>query len=673
MSIEPHKVQKFTELFSEFVANYLTSSDGQAHIQLYSKGREEGRANFKEVLAAVQRGENVTDLVLQKLLPHANTDGNRAKGAWIHIAPSVNKDVKAWFEGASWTKADDWPKIAQAVLKFVSRCNDAPNDLSIACAEFNELPYTKGFQTGMLTPILNALRQDDFLLINSKSRVVINDLAGTNFNLGLLDYPETNTTGKRLIRELAKEMSQQSKLDMRAEDLFDMFCHWLVAIKRASFRDVSFWKIAPGDNAWQWEECHKDGFIAIGWEDFGDISNFSRAEFNKRRDELIATHSDWAKAGLEQVWKFSRIREGDRVVANRGTNEVLGIGTVIGPYYFVPDTRHGHRLPVNWDDATTRQVNEGGWRRTLVEIDKEKFEAICQTPSSAETQVPVAASADNVSLTGDTTWGGSLHQSFRLLPEDRRSPNLRPFMEADGQTQEQVLARLPYDKERSSTPAGGGPDPKRYRDGKQVYQTGGLLYEQDGKVFITELGHAVRRWLDILTPQNRTILARHAAYALAACQLRNPTGSGRKYAATVSVFPFSFIWRAMLALDGRISSNELNRSLFRVKNESELQASIQTIREARLSSKIELLGEETISGKAKNDRIIPWVSLASFGWTLFRDKRAGDDGDYYELDTQMLPIIKEAAQVRHRHREFGTTSEYIEYVSRCAALPKDLR
>ena len=149
--------------------------------------------------------------------------------------------------------------------------------------------------------------------------------------------------------------------------MVDMFCHWLVAVKKTSFRDMSFWKIAPGDNAWQWEECHEKGFIAIGWDEIGDVSNLSRAEFDVRRDELIAKHHDFGKAGVNQVWRFSRIREGDRIVANRGVNEVLGIGTVTGPYYFVPNEQFGHRLPVKWDDVTTRTVNEGGWRRALVE------------------------------------------------------------------------------------------------------------------------------------------------------------------------------------------------------------------------------------------------------------------------------------------------------------------
>ena len=273
-------------------------------------------------------------------------------------------------------------------------------------------------------------------------------------------------------------------------------------------------------------------------------------------------------------------------------------------------------------------------------------------------------------MSGETTWSGSLHQTFRLLPADKQSANLRPFLESHGETPSDLLAKLPYDKARAKDPAKTVPDAKRYRDGKQVYQTVGLLYEESGKVEVTELGVATKRWLDIVTPLNRVILARHAAYTLAACQLRNPTGAGTKYSPEVRVFPFSFMWRAMLALENRISSDELNRGLFKVRNVDELHLCIERIRVARRSDDLSLMGHETITGDKRNDRIIPWVSMASFGWTLFPDK--GNDA-FYQLSESTLPLIQEASKIEHPHREFRSVRDYVLHISRCAALPKDLR
>ncbi|MFY0524464.1 hypothetical protein ACN28I_15260 [Archangium gephyra] len=83
-----------------------------------------------------------------------------------------------------------------------------------------------------------------------------------------------------------------------------------------------------------------------------------------------------------------------------------------------------------------------------------------------------------------------------------------------------------------------------------------------------------------------------------------------------------------------------------------------------------LLGEETLTDEKKNDRMISWMSLASFGWTLFSDKGSND---FYQLLPDTLALVREAARIEHPHREFASVPDYIEHVSRCAALPKDLR
>jgi hypothetical protein len=273
-------------------------------------------------------------------------------------------------------------------------------------------------------------------------------------------------------------------------------------------------------------------------------------------------------------------------------------------------------------------------------------------------------------LSDGREWGGSLHSTFRLLPEP--AGHLRPFLESDGLHKGAVLAKLPYDAARAGAAAGSTPDPKRYRDARQVYQTVGLLYEDDdGAVRITDLGAATLRWLDIVNEKNALILGRHAAYALSACQLRHPSRAGLKYDDDVIVFPFAFIWRAMLALEGRISSDELNRAIFKVTNEQELEEAVETIAEAREKEDESLMGDETITGSSKNDRIIPWVALASFGWTLFPDKRT--TGDYYELADRSRDLVAEAAAIRRRHIEFDSIADYVAHVSRAAALPPDMR
>jgi hypothetical protein len=266
-----------------------------------------------------------------------------------------------------------------------------------------------------------------------------------------------------------------------------------------------------------------------------------------------------------------------------------------------------------------------------------------------------------------TSWGGSLHTSFRLFPVPNE--HLAPMLDAEGKTPEAVLQTLPYDVARSKNP-GAGPDPKRYRDTRQVYETAGLLYEEDGQVHVTELGIATRRWMGKLNLGNLVVLGRHAAYALSACQLRTPIGY--EYDESIRVFPFSFIWRAMLRLENKVNSDELNRALFKVTKEDQLEQAIDLISMARVANDVELLGEETITGDRKNDRIVPWLSIASFGWTLLQGKEKGQDG-YYTITKGLEPLLKEAASIRHTHREFSSKSQYVKHISNAAALPRDIR
>lgn len=145
-----------------------------------------------------------------------------------------------------------------------------------------------------------------------------------------------------------------------------------------------YWKISPGEGAWQWRDCVRGGFIAIGWDELGDLRQAGRDEFERRMTALIEREPEhFAKGGMEQVWRFRNIQVGDRVVANRGKSLVLGIGTVTGAYYYQAQANtHRHRLAVRWDDQIERVVQQPGWQRTLIEIDAELFEKLLLQPSA---------------------------------------------------------------------------------------------------------------------------------------------------------------------------------------------------------------------------------------------------------------------------------------------------
>lgn len=268
------------------------------------------------------------------------------------------------------------------------------------------------------------------------------------------------------------------------------------------------------------------------------------------------------------------------------------------------------------------------------------------------------------------TWSVGLHQSVRILSTP--SNWLAPVLQADGRTAAAVLADLPYDSARSNS-GRGTPDPRRYRDAREVVQSMGLGYEDGAGVFrVTEFGRATLRWLPAIKPSNAVALGRHAAYALAACRLRNPMRKRVHYDASVTARPFLYMWRAMLALDDIIDSEEINRALLYALDDDGLANAIERIRRHREDASSGALHPEVETGTAKNDRIIPIVAAGSFGFTFVQDKRE-TGGRFYRLRPETKKIIQAAASTHYPTYEHTNVPEYVEYVSNMASLPKDLR
>ena len=95
-------------------------------------------------------------------------------------------------------------------------------------------------------------------------------------------------------------------------------------------------KIAPGERAAYWDECRENGYICIGWDELGDLSRFAcEEEFRKAFDDQFSAeyHGNKSKLSVKanEVWTFRELEPGDTVIANRGTSQVVGIGTVIEP------------------------------------------------------------------------------------------------------------------------------------------------------------------------------------------------------------------------------------------------------------------------------------------------------------------------------------------------------
>jgi 5-methylcytosine-specific restriction enzyme B len=115
---------------------------------------------------------------------------------------------------------------------------------------------------------------------------------------------------------------------------------------------ANVWKIAPGDNAYMWQETHEQGCITINWMNQTNLAEFeTKEELKKAFKKAGQTDNRGAS------WEFAKVvQRGDTIVANKGQNVVVGIGLVEGDYLPPDDPRnprktadeHRHVRRVNW-------------------------------------------------------------------------------------------------------------------------------------------------------------------------------------------------------------------------------------------------------------------------------------------------------------------------------------
>lgn len=152
-------------------------------------------------------------------------------------------------------------------------------------------------------------------------------------------------------------------------------------------------KIAPGEGAEYWEsDCLPQGIMVVGWGKVGDLNRFPsedafRAEFERCYGEGYNGHQGTITRKAREVWLLRSLRPGDLIAANRGTKEILAIGTVIEPGYRYDAERDEfqHTVTVTWDtsrcgsiEQVKRWVNitveelKGDLKRTILALGAEK-------------------------------------------------------------------------------------------------------------------------------------------------------------------------------------------------------------------------------------------------------------------------------------------------------------
>lgn len=175
--------------------------------------------------------------------------------------------------------------------------------------------------------------------------------------LRLLGLPASETGAVQSNRQLLAALQAVPSLsELSTQELGFFLYHW--ADPRSGIRVV---KIAPGEQAKYWSECLAGGYICVGWDAVGDLTQFAdKDEFAQVFKEHYPYNGNNALVSRKanEVWTLHDLNEGDKIVANKGTSQVLAVGTVTeAAYQWRPERAEmKHSVEVDWDTSFAKTI-----------------------------------------------------------------------------------------------------------------------------------------------------------------------------------------------------------------------------------------------------------------------------------------------------------------------------
>jgi predicted RNA-binding protein with PUA-like domain len=239
-----------------FKEEYLDTPAGQKHLATAETEPKEVKKIFEEIREKYVAGQDITDDVLYRLLPHTDSEFHRQNNYRVSTWPCIQKDVRSWFEGAGWKKPEDWEPTARLIFGAVDGLVTGKYE---AWERFLASEYRYGFGTGFISPILFCL-DDQFPVINSK---VVKTYKYCAQELGQPDEIDAKLanylTNAEKVRSLQRRLAS---LGLRSLREFDIFCHYMVSkrlgggdLTKASKPEYAAWLFVANPKIFEWKQA----------------------------------------------------------------------------------------------------------------------------------------------------------------------------------------------------------------------------------------------------------------------------------------------------------------------------------------------------------------------------------------------------------------------------------
>lgn len=172
----------------------------------------------------------------------------------------------------------------------------------------------------------------------------------------------------------------------------------------------NYWLLAPGEQAYLWEDWWNEGYGAIGWNNVGDLSTAKTdAEVVLRVAENYPSHGKKAVGGM--LWNFSHVmKPGDIVFAKVGLFKSTGWGVVADTYQFEPEVEeedgYAHWVQVEWMSDKVVTMPEG------LQLSGRTLTRITDNPRNLEALSALYAGVPGLSEEEEDVSGGEGEEEY---------------------------------------------------------------------------------------------------------------------------------------------------------------------------------------------------------------------------------------------------------------------
>ena len=155
-----------------------------------------------------------------------------------------------------------------------------------------------------------------------------------------------------LVRDYEEIVGRRTELPLNLEvDQFFSFIYMEHAGRARQEEAANVWAIGCGMHGEKWPEFRKEGIIAVGFEELGDLRAFPDREAIAAALRAIDGSEGSKRNDTLAAWQFTHeLKSGDTIIAKQGFHTIYGVGTIVSDYeYDSSRTNYKNIRKVKWE------------------------------------------------------------------------------------------------------------------------------------------------------------------------------------------------------------------------------------------------------------------------------------------------------------------------------------